>query len=251
MPSRTRCLPPGRVSADSRGEPRCGPGSIGLPPTVASARVGRRADTPPRSGTCPRLNRQNRPGSAKSDGSSPRQLLCGGHDSLPASDLMQGGHLVYQRFASLGDTRLLQRGSDVRVRRIQGGEVLQRDHHSVPITVDAADSALLDQAPMSPCRRASFGLVSTRPHPDSGSLAPRTVARPQPSTWRKRVQRVGPLRIGQQVTVPLGGHLRAVGACSPWPSAGACGALGLLLCGLLTPTGRGCGPHRRTGRRAC
>jgi DNA-directed RNA polymerase specialized sigma24 family protein len=48
----------------------CAPGATGSPPTGASTRVVRRADDPPRSGTCPRLSRPSRPGSERSYGSS-------------------------------------------------------------------------------------------------------------------------------------------------------------------------------------
>jgi hypothetical protein len=69
-PYRKRCWPHGRASEDLRDALRSAPGSTGSPPTGASTCVARPADDPPRSGTCPRLNRPSRPGLAKSYGSS-------------------------------------------------------------------------------------------------------------------------------------------------------------------------------------
>jgi Sigma-70 region 2 len=53
-------------SEGSRNAPRSAPGFTGSPPIGASTRVARPAGDPPRSGTCPMLNHQSRPGSARS-----------------------------------------------------------------------------------------------------------------------------------------------------------------------------------------
>ena len=53
-----------------RSAPRCAPGCTRSPPTGASTRCARPAGDRPRSGTCPRLNRPSRPGSARSSGCS-------------------------------------------------------------------------------------------------------------------------------------------------------------------------------------
>ena len=54
-PSRTRCSPPGRAWAGSKGARRSGRGCTGSPRTGASTRVAPPADARPRSGTCPHV----------------------------------------------------------------------------------------------------------------------------------------------------------------------------------------------------
>ena len=83
MPSKKRCWPPGKASEGSRAAPRSAPGSTGSPPTGASTRFARPAAAPRRSGTSPRLNRPNRPGSANSYGSSRFDALLEGAIDVP------------------------------------------------------------------------------------------------------------------------------------------------------------------------